>query len=162
MPLILSLVSDLFFSVQIESTVKGLGWTLTNIDRADQIPAQPPLANQAAANADAADHDFIAYVVRLQPSLIIVELNSTTLPWERWIAAIKSSPATRRIPIISFGSHVDLDQRQRALNAGCDEVYAKGRFTSDMRNIIQKNARASDPESARAAADGELSEKDKP
>lgn len=162
MPLILSLVSDLFFSVQIESTVKGLGWTLTNIDRADQIPAQPPLANQAAANADAADHDFIAYVVRLQPSLIIVERNSTTLPWERWIAAIKSSPATRRIPIISFGSHVDLDQRQRALNAGCDEVYSKGRFTSDMRNIIQKNARASDPESARAAADGELSEKDKP
>lgn len=162
MPFILSLVSDLFFSVQIESAVKGLGWTHTHIERADQIPAQPPLANPATANADAANHTLIAHVVELQPSLIIAELNSTTLPWEKWIAAIKSSPATRRIPVIGFGSHVDLDQRQRALNAGCDEVYAKGRFTSDMRNIIQKNARVSDPESAHAAAEGELSEKDKP
>ena len=158
---ILSLVSDLFFSVQIESAVKGLGWTLANIDHVDQIPAQPPLANPAIANADSASHNFIAHVVELQPSLIIAELNSTTLPWEKWIAAIKSSPATRRIAVIGFRSHVDLDQRQRALNAGCDEVYAKGRFTSDMRNIIQKNARVFDPESARAAAEGELSEKDK-
>jgi len=161
MTTILALVSDLFFSVQIESAVKGLGWTLTNIDRADQIPAQPPLANPAAIHADAARHNFIAYVADLQPSLIITELNSTTLPWEKWIAAIKSSPATRRIPVIGFGSHVDLDQRQRALNVGCDEVFAKGRFTSDMMSLIQKNARASDPEAARAAAEGELSEKAK-
>lgn len=168
---ILSLVSDLFFSVQIESAVKGLGWTLTNIERADQIPAQPPMANPAAANADAASHPHIAHVVELQPSLIIVELSQksgfsekpdfSTLPWEKWIAAIKSSPATRHIPVIGFGSHVDLDQRQRALDAGCDEVYAKGRFTSDMVNIIQKNARAFDPESARAAAEGEPSKKGK-
>ncbi len=158
---ILSLVSDLFFSVQIESAVKGLGWTLTNIDSVDQIPAQPPLANHAAIQADAVSHNLIAHVVELQPSLIIAELNSQTLPWEKWIAAIKSSPATRRIPVIGFGSHVDLDQRQRALDVGCDEVYAKGRFTSDMVNIIQKNARLFDPESARAAAEGELSEKAK-
>jgi len=149
MPAVLSFVSDLFFSVQIESAVKGLGWTLTNIERADQL------------HADAANHSLITFVVELQPSLIIVELNSTTLPWEKWIAAIKTSPATRHIPVIGFGSHVDLDQRQRALDAGCDEVYAKGRFTSDMVNIIQKNARRLDPESARAAAEGELSEKAK-
>jgi predicted metal-dependent hydrolase len=147
MPLILSLVSDLFFSVQIESAVKGLGWTLTNIERADQL------------HADAASQTIIGFVVKLQPSLIIAELNSATLPWEKWIAVIKTSPATRRIPVIGFGSHVDLEQRERALNAGCDEVYAKGRFTSDMVNIIQKNARLPDPESARAAAQGELSEK---
>lgn len=158
---ILSLVSDLFFSVQIESAVKGLGWTLTNIDSADQIPAQPPLANQSAIHADAVSHNLIAHIVELQPSLIIAELNSQALPWEKWIAAIKSSPATRRIPVIGFGSHVDLDQRQRALDVGCDEVYAKGRFTSDIVNIIQKNARLFDPESARAAAEGELSEKAK-
>lgn len=71
---ILSLVSDLFFSVQIESAVKGLGWTLANIDHVDQIPAQPPLANPAIANADSASHNFIAHVVELQPSLIIAEL----------------------------------------------------------------------------------------
>lgn len=158
---ILSLVSDLFFSVQIESAVKGLGCTLANIDRVDQIAAQPPLANPAAIHADAVSHNFIAHVVELQPSLIIAELNSTTLPWQKWIAAIKSSPATRRIPVIGFGSHVDLNQRERALDVGCDEVYAKGRFTSDMMNIIQKNAHLPDPESARAAAEGELSEKAK-
>ncbi len=170
MPVLLSLVSDLFFSVQIQNAAKFLGWDWVNVGAADQIPVQPSLAprpgSAAAAQTDAIGHNFIAYVAELQPALIIVELrspgseatgNSQTLPWEQWVAAAKTSPAIRRIPILAFGSHVDLELRQRALAAGCDEVVSKGRFTSAMPELLQKHARLPDPLAAQAVVEGELS-----
>lgn len=162
MPTLLSLVSDLFFSVQIQNAARILGWDWVNVESADQIPVQPPLAPRPGspidAQTDSAGHDFIAYAAELQPALIIVELNSQTLPWESWVVAAKTSPAIRRIPILAFGSHVDLELRQRALDAGCDEVVAKGRFTSAMLELLQKHARLPDPAATQAAAEGELSE----
>lgn len=161
MPTLLSLVSDLFFSVQIQNAAKALGWDWINVESPAQIPVQPPLAGRPGTpvHAQNVGHNFVAYVVELQPILIVVELNSLTLPWEQWVVAAKTSPAVRRIPILAFGSHIDLEQRQRALNAGCDEVVAKGRFTSAMIPLVQKYARLPDPAVALAAADGELSEK---
>jgi hypothetical protein len=158
---LLSLVSDLFFSVQIQNAAKALGWDWINVESPAQIPVQPPLAGRPGTpvHAQNVGHNFVAYVVELQPILIVVELNSLTLPWEQWVVAAKTSPAVRRIPILAFGSHIDLEQRQRALNAGCDEVVAKGRFTSAMIPLVQKYARLPDPAVALAAADGELSEK---
>jgi predicted metal-dependent hydrolase len=162
MPVLLSLVSDLFFSVQIQNAAKQLGWDWVNVESAEQIPVQPPLAprpgSPIAAQTGSTGHDFIAYVAELQPALIVVEINSQALPWESWVAAAKTSPAIRRIPILAFGSHVDLEQRQRALNAGCDEVVSKGRFTSAMPELLQKHARLPDPAAAQAAVEGELSE----
>lgn len=171
MPLLLSLVSDLFFSVQIQNAAKQLGWDWVNVETAEQIPVQPSLAprpgSPIAAQTDSVGHNFIAYAAELQPALIVVELrgpgseatgNSQTLPWEQWVAAAKTSPAIRRIPILAFGSHVDLQLRQRALAAGCDEVVSKGRFTSAMSELLQKHARLPDPLSAQALAEGELSE----
>lgn len=156
---LLSLVSDLFFSVQIQNTAKALGWKFVNVESPAQIPGQPPLIlraeSPAAAQAESLGHDFIAFLVEQRPSLIVVELNSTVLPWHDWIVAAKSSPATRRIPVIGFGSHVDLAERQRALQAGCDEVLAKGRFTSAMPELLVKYAAPSDSaEIANACAEG--------
>ncbi len=101
-------------------------------------------------------HSFIAYVVEIQPILIVAELSSQTLPWETWVVAAKTSPAVRRIPIVGFGSHTDLEQRGRALAAGCDTVLAQGRFSSAMPELLQKYARLPDP-AAQAAAEGALS-----
>lgn len=159
MPTLLSLVSDLFFSVQIAGAAKALGWDSAIVDRPEQIPAQPPLAQQpglpTAPQNSPLGHGFIAYVVEIQPVLIVVELNSSTLPWETWVVAAKTSPASRRIPILGFGPHVDVALRDRALKAGCDEVVSKGRFTSDMRALLQKHARLPDGAAARAA-EGDL------
>ncbi len=171
MPALLSLVSDLFFSVQIQNAARSLGWEWVNVETADQIPVQPPLAprpgSPVATQTDPVGHNFIAYVAELQPVLIVVELrssgseapgNSQALPWESWVVAAKTSPAIRRIPILAFGSHVDLQLRQRALDAGCDEVVAKSRFTSAMLELLQKHARLPGIGDAQAVAEGELSE----
>lgn len=160
MPALLSLCSDLFFVVQIQNAAKSLGWDWLNIESDNQIPAQPPLTprSRSAPQTDPPAHRFVAYVVEINPALIVVELNSRTLPWEAWVVAAKTSPAVRRIPILGFGSHTDLDQRYRALAAGCDAVLAQGRFASAMAELIQKYARLPDPSAAQAAAEGALSE----
>ncbi len=161
MPKLLSLVSDLFFSVQIQSATRALGWDWVNVETATQIPSQPPLAHRPGSpvneQTDPLGHSFVAYVVEIQPVLIVVELNSETLPWETWVVAAKTSPAVRRIPIVGFGSHIDLEQRGRALAAGCDAVLAQGRFSSAMPELLQKYARLPDPAAAQAAVEGALS-----
>ncbi|MEK7312281.1 MAG: DUF309 domain-containing protein [Chloroflexota bacterium] len=162
MPTLLSLVSDLFFSVQIQNAARVLEWDWVNVETPEQIPAQPPLAPRPGTpvtpQTESIAHDFIAYVVELQPALIVVELNSHILPWEQWVLAAKTSPATRRIPILGFGPHVDADLRQRAFKAGCDAVVTKGQFSAKMVDLLQQHARLPDPAAARAAAEGELSE----
>ncbi len=161
MPKLLSLVSDLFFSVQIQSAARALGWDWVNVEAATQIPSQPPMAHRPGSpvsdQTDPLGHNFVAYMVEIQPVLILVELNSETLPWETWVVAAKTSPAVRRIPIVGFGSHTDLEQRGRALAAGCDAVLAQGRFSSAMPELLQKYARLPDPAAAQAAAEGALS-----
>jgi predicted metal-dependent hydrolase len=159
---LLSLVSDLFFSVQIQNAAQVLGWESVNIEDPAQINSQPPLQGQhlapTASQNSALGHDLIAYLVELAPSLIVVELSSQTLPWEQWLVAIKTSPATRRIPALGFGPHVDEALRARAKDVGCDVVVTKGQFTNRMVDILRENARIIDPAEAQAAAQGELSE----
>lgn len=157
-PLILGLVSDLFFAAPIENAGKALGYRVQWIARGEEVEpdggdasARPgePLTGRSAG--------FIARLVEWQPALVIVELSSTAIPWPEWIAALKSSAATRRIPVIAFGPHTDLDLRTRAIDVGCDAVIAKGRLMSALPELIQKYARLSDAGAIAADCEGELS-----
>jgi hypothetical protein len=138
-PVIVGLVSDLFFTAPIESAARALGfrveWPQPAHGEDMRQPAEPITGPRAA---------FIARVVDLQPALVIVELSSQALPWREWVAALKSSPATRRIPVIAFGPHVDLELRAEAEAVGCDLVLAKSRLLSALPELIEKHARRVD------------------
>ena len=161
-PTLLALISDVFFSVQVQAAAGRLGWDFVNIERVDQVAPQPPLAGQESSPTSAQNspvgHNFIALVVEMAPVLIVVELASPTLPWEQWIIAAKTSPATRRVPVLGFGPHVDAALRQRATAAGCDAVVTQGQFTARLIDLLQAHARLPDVAALRAAADGDLSE----
>ena len=147
-PLILGLVSDLFFTVQIENAVKALGYRVQWIERGEDVEPDQPAAEAAARLGEpltGPGAGFIARLVEWQPALVIVELSSTAIPWPEWIAALKSSAATRRIPVIAFGPHADLVLSTRAIDVGCDAVVAKSRFVSALPELIQKYARSTDP-----------------
>ncbi|MBF8281629.1 MAG: hypothetical protein HW378_544 [Anaerolineales bacterium] len=147
-PLILGLVSDLFFTVQIENAVKALGYRVQWIERGEDVEPDQPAAEAAARLGEpltGPGAGFIARLVDWQPALVIVELSSTAIPWPEWIAALKSSAATRRIPVIAFGPHADLVLSTRAIDVGCDAVVAKSRFVSALPELIQKYARSTDP-----------------
>lgn len=122
---IIGVASDLFFTVRIEDVAWKLGYAV--------IWAQP------------GDH-FADLLVRHQPALILVDTGDYTLPWQEWILRAKVDPATRRIPVLGFGSHVDVAMRERALAIGFDEVLPRSRFVADLSKLIVKYARVLRPD----------------
>jgi hypothetical protein len=160
-PLILGLVSDLYFTVQIENAVKALGFRARWIEKGEAlepgVTAADPDLGHIAEPLTGRGSVFINRLAEWQPALVIVELSSTAIPWPEWIAALKSSPATRRIPVIAFGPHTDLDLRARAIDVGCDAVLAKGRLVTALPELIQKYARLTDAAALEADCRGEVS-----
>ncbi len=159
-PLVLGLVSDLFFTVQIENAVKALGYRLQLIERGEDVEPNQPTTRPAARPGEpltGRGAGFIARLVEWQPALVIVELSSTAIPWPEWIAALKSSAATRRIPVAAFGPHADLVLSTRAIDVGCDAVVAKSRFITALPELIQKYARSTDPALLTTDCTGQLS-----
>jgi hypothetical protein len=75
---------------------------------------------------------------------LLFDLNNAAIPWRAWIAALKSSAATRRIPILCFGPHEDVATMTAARDAGADAVLARSRFTADMPALFQRYARLPD------------------
>lgn len=160
-PLILLLITDLFLAAPVEQAVRAAGYRLERIERGSDLEAEAepehgrvylaePLSGRGAT--------FIRHLAEWRPALMIVELSSTSIPWADWIAAAKSSPATRRIPAIGFGPHTDLKLRARALDAGFDLIVANSRLLSALPELIEKHARLIDYSALEADCGGRPSE----
>jgi predicted metal-dependent hydrolase len=160
-PVIVTLISDVFLAAPVEQAVRTAGYRLERIERGTDLEpeAEPergrvflgePLTGRGAT--------FIRRLAEWRPALIIVELSSTAIPWPDWIAAVKSSPATRRIPVIGFGPHTDLELRTRAIDAGCDLVIGNSRLLSALPDLIQTHARLIDYSGLETDCRGALSE----
>ncbi len=86
-----------------------------------------------------------------QPVLLIFDLGNTAVPWQKWIPRLKTAPATRQIPILCYGSHVNVEMMTEAKRVGADAVLARSRFVSDLPNLLQKYARIPDREAIQTA-----------
>lgn len=159
-PLILALVSDVFFNAPLEQAVRArrYGWRL--IERGDQLEDPTLPVNQAFLGERLSGRGaaFLRQVVEWQPVLILVELSTDRIPWRDWVAAIKASPATRRVPVLAFGPHVDVALRQQALDVGCNAVVAKSRLLADLPALIDQYARRVDADALSADCQTPLSE----
>jgi DNA-binding response OmpR family regulator len=111
---ILALEKDLFFSVKIRDTLRH--------------------------------HDMDATIVRTlptfeqhligdrKPALVIVNTASKGIDWEGAIRAAHE----KGIPVLAFGSHMDLEARTKALQAGARKVVANSKFASDMAGLVTR------------------------
>jgi hypothetical protein len=139
-------VADLIFATRIENTASRLGYQVVWIERTDQlgvaIEQQP--GRQFAEHVVGPGALLIDRISAWQPVLIIVDLGNPEIPWKEWVALLKSAPATRRIPVVCYGSHTKAETLRAARAAGADAVFARSRFIEDIRKIIQKYARVQD------------------
>lgn len=159
-PLIVAFVADLMFATKIETVANRMNYQVKWIERAEQVAPPDPLAprRQPAEHLVGPGAVLLDELTLVRPALIIFDLGNAAIPWRSWVALIKSVPSTRRIPVLCFGSHVDVDILQAARSAGADAVLARSRFVSDLPDLIQKYARVPDYDALERTCREELSD----
>ena len=112
---ILALEKDLFFAVRIRDTLR-------HYDQEVNIVRTLPAFEEALTSLE-----------ETRPPLVIVNIATKGVDWE---AAIRVARAND-VPVLAFGSHMDLDARARALEAGAGKVVANSKFVSDMPGLVE-------------------------
>lgn len=145
-PLIVAFVTDLMFTTKIANVANHLGYQVEWIEKAADLgeidpDAPPELPGELLHGREGR---LFQQLAKWQPALLLFDLNNKQVPWEPWIIALKSSPATRRMPILCFGPHEDVATMQRAKAIGADAVVARSRFTAGMPDLLQQYARIPD------------------
>jgi predicted metal-dependent hydrolase len=141
--LILAFVRDLNFISRIESAASGLGFQVVFVETAEQIASKDvePIDRQFAEHLKGRGAILLDKITQWQPLLIIFDLTNDRIPWFEWISLVASVPATRRIPILCYGSHVDLEGMKAARKAGAIAVVTRSRFVTNLPQLLQKCAR---------------------
>ena len=123
--MVLCLVDDLIFSIKISTAAKAL--------------AAPVFFERSPEMA-------LARVREKQPSLVILDLNSTKLRPLEIIAQMKSDPSLKAVRTLGYVSHVQTDVIAAARAAGIDEVLARSAFSERLGQILSASStRSTDP-----------------
>jgi hypothetical protein len=159
-PIIVGFVADLMFTPQIQKAAAVAGFQMVWVEKAADMGDVDPQAPKETPGEmlHGRDGQLFQKISQWQPALLIFDLTNQAIPWFGWLPALKSSPATRRIPLIAFGPHEDVELFQTAKSRGADAVYARSRFFADLPAILQKHAHLPDREAVNAACDQPLSD----
>src|SRR6266487_713482 len=113
---VLALEKDLFFSVKMRDTLRHHDMDVT------VVRTLPAFKQRLAATGEE------------RPKLVIVNTATAGVDWE---VAIREA-RRHGLPVLAFGSHMDLEARAKALEAGAQRVVANSKFTSDMVGLVKR------------------------
>ena len=132
--LVLALEKDLFFAVKMRDTLR-------HYEIEVKIVRNLPAFEEALSAKEEQKY-----------ALVIVNTATVGVDWE---AAIREARLAG-LKVLAFGSHLDLEARSKALEAGAQRVVANSKFSSDMPGLVQRmlnesaatslNETASEPE----------------
>lgn len=111
---LLALEKDLFFSVKIRDTLRHHQY--------DVLVARTLSSFEQQLSTDPG------------PALAIINISIAGVDWETAIRQAR----THNIPVLAFGSHVDLEAQKKARAAGAQRVLANSKFSSDMPGVINR------------------------
>ncbi|HEY4032729.1 MAG TPA: hypothetical protein VGL94_02045 [Ktedonobacteraceae bacterium] len=113
---ILALEKDLFFAVKIRDTLRHHEMEVTTVRNLTDFE------QRLVSDGDK------------KPALAIVNTATKGVDWASAIRAARASG----LPVLAFGSHMDLEARAKALDAGAQKVVANSKFVSDMPGLIRR------------------------
>jgi CheY-like chemotaxis protein len=111
---VLVVMADLFFSATIVDIAKKLGMSVQLIGNRETVLEK----------------------IKTQPCAVIFDLNYAAADPVGLIQLIKADPETRGIRTIGFVSHVQVDLKTRAQEAGCDVVLARSAFAQKLPELL--------------------------
>lgn len=112
------MVSDLFFSVKLTDAAKRAGLALEFVTDAKQVLEK----------------------AKDRPSLIILDLNFDAAEPVKLIGKLKADTDTKGISLIGYLSHIQVELKQQAQEAGCDMVLARSAFSQNMPQIFKRHS----------------------
>lgn len=113
-PVVLGVLSDLFFGIKVAEAAKRAGGRMRMVKSEEELLA---LAAE-------------------KPALIVFDLQQTSLEPARLLRALKAEPALNSIPTLAYFSHVQEELRREALAAGCDHVLPRSVFTQRVEELV--------------------------
>jgi DNA-binding NtrC family response regulator len=112
----LLLDNDLFFVTKITTTLKHAGYT-----------------TRTARTLDAFTQGLAE-----KPDIALVNTAARGVDWRAGIVAAREA----HVPVIAFGSHVDLETQAEARKAGATRVIANSKLAADLPGIVERAIRA--------------------
>jgi DNA-binding NtrC family response regulator len=112
----LLLDNDLFFVAKISATLKRAGY-----------------ATRTARTLDAFTQGLAE-----TPDIALVNTAARGVDWRAGIAVARGAA----VPVIAFGSHVDLETQAEARKAGATRVIANSKLATDLPSIVDRALRA--------------------
>ncbi|GIV97719.1 MAG: hypothetical protein KatS3mg057_2376 [Herpetosiphonaceae bacterium] len=121
---IVAFVPDLFFSVRVADVIRRLGYQPQIVERPDHFTAALDLQTGS-----------------LPLALVIVDMNAPPQHWSQTVRDLKDDPERNYIPVLAFGSHLDVERQRLAREAGCDRIVANSKFHEALSTLINTMAR---------------------
>lgn len=156
----MAITADYFLIPRLEDTARALGFRLEVVQTAADLGAEGPAIPRAiplTEPLEGPDAAFVRSLVERRPALLLVDTTHDGVPWEHWIQTLKTGSATRRIPVVAFGPHVEAEALQRAIRAGAEEAVSLGKLQASLPQIIQRRARLIDRAALKEACGQPLS-----
>jgi CheY-like chemotaxis protein len=115
---VVGVLNDLMFTVKIQEAAKRAGMDVAFAKSREDALAQS----------------------RLNPAVMILDLNGATVDAMDLIGALKGDAETSRIDLIGYVSHVQADLKQVAQDKGCNMVIARSAFSQNLPTILKRYA----------------------
>ncbi len=117
---ILAVLEDLLFTVKINESAKRAGlpvdFVKTEVDLFDKVKAKP--------------------------ALIVIDLNYQGIDPVKLIQKLKADEETKKVSLLGYLSHIQVDLKHQAQEAGCNTVLARSAFSQNLLQILKRHAGA--------------------
>jgi len=114
---VLVAVSDVFFYTKIRDAFKPAGYTLQRIK---------------------SETDVDAKARSLQPMAIIINMNDQALNGNQILKTLKHDQELKRIPVLAFANHEEVDTWRAAKELGIDKIVSRNEFSARTLALLEE------------------------
>jgi len=145
-PVIFGFIEDLISAVRIDNAAQESGFEFIHWEKPvdGDLVERSDSGSQGAEPLQGIEAAVIEMISMRQPALVIFDLGNRSIPSQEWIALITSVPATRGIPVLAFGPHVDKEKLDAAREAGAKLSIARSKFFKNLHGVLSENAKLVD------------------